>query len=301
MTARESTADGATRTDPRVVLITGAGSGIGAATAIAFADRGWTVYATDVKTPLPASVADRCRTRQLDVADAEQCQTVVEAITGETGRIDALVNNAGYAVSGPVEDVPVEEVRDEFDVLVHGVHRLVRLVLPGMRERGEGWIVNVSSVLGLSAYQGLGGYAAGKAALEALTDSLRLELRGTGVDVALVEPPWVDTDFDEQARERLADLDRTGAYAESYAALEEGWALDGGPLAISPATVAATVVDAASDPSPRARYPVGSVATFIRWAHWLPASVQDPIRDAFGWATVRIQRLDARLRQWLSG
>ncbi len=294
MTARKSTADGTTRTGPRVVLITGAGSGIGAATAIAFADRGWTVYATDVETPLPAAVADRCRTRQLDVTDAEQCQAVVEAIIAETGHIDALVNNAGYAVSGPVEDVPVEEVRDEFDVLVHGVHRLVRLVLPGMRERGEGRIINVSSVLGLSAYQGLGGYAAGKAAVEALTDSLRLELRGTGVGVALVEPAWVDTDFAATATEQLADRDRTDDYDRTYAGLEDGWVLDGGPLAAKPGTVASITVDAATAESPAARYPVGRFGRFIRWTHWLPASIQDPMRRAFGRGSVTVQRLRKR-------
>jgi len=280
-----------------VALITGAGSGIGAATALAFAEAGWTVYATDVETPLPTEVDERCRTRQLDVTDDEQCQSVVAEVLEATGRVNVLVNNAGYAVPGAIEDVPVEDAIGEFDVLVHGPHRLIREVLPTMRERGAGTIINVSSVLGLSSYQGMGSYAAGKAGLEALSDSLRLELRGTGIDVVLVEPSWVETPFADEARADIAARERHESYAETYAALEDGWALDGGPLALSPERVAETIVAAATDPSPRARYPVGAMAHFIRWTRWVPPAVLDPIRRAFGWATARIGRLGARLRR----
>lgn len=287
-----------TGSDSPVVLLTGAGSGIGAATALAFAEKGWTVYATDVETPLSEEIQTRCRTRELDVTDGEQSRGVVADVLAETGRLDVLVNNAGYAVPGAIEEVPVDETKAEFDVLVHGPHRLIREVLPAMREQGSGTIVNVSSVLGLAAYQGLGSYAAGKAAMEALSDSLRLELRGTGIDVVLVEPPWVETPFADDARADLAGRERHGSYAETYAALEDGWALDGGPLALSPERVADTIVAAATDRSPWARYPVGIVATFIRWTRWFPPALLDPIRRAFGWATTRIGRLGARLRQW---
>ncbi len=281
--------------DRPVVLITGAASGIGEATATAFADRGWLVYATDVETPLPGSVATRCRTVQLDVTDAAQCRRVVDQIVEEAGRIDVLVNNAGYAVPGPVEDVPVETTREEFDVLVGGTHRLVRLVVPIMRERGSGRIVTVSSVLGLSTYPGLGAYCAGKAAVESLTDALRMELRNvSGVEVSLVEPAWVDTDFTDTALTQLADRDRTEEYAAIYDGLERGWALDGGPLATDPETVADTIVEAATAANPAARYPVGTVARFVRWVHWLPASVQDPLRRSFGRASVYLQSLSDR-------
>ena len=273
-----------------VALITGAASGIGAATAAAFADRGWQVYATDVETPLPEALRERCTCRELDVTDAERCRTVVEEIVAETGRIDALVNNAGYAVPGPVEDVDPEDARRQFDVLVHGVATLCRAVLPEMRAAGRGRIVNVSSVLGMSAVPGLGTYCAGKAALESLTDALRIELRGTGVDVSLVEPAWVDTGFADGARERL-DGDRTDAYEDTYAALERGWVLEGGPLAADPEAVAERVVAAATAASPRARYPVGAFAHFVRWTHVLPARVQDPIQRWFGRASIAANRL----------
>lgn len=282
-------ADRAAR-DEQVVLITGAASGIGAAVARACADRGWRVYATDIDPSFPDDVAERCHCRQLDVTDAEQCQRVVDDILTETGQLDALVNNAGYAVLGPVEDVDPDAARRQFDVLVHGVATLCRAVLPSMRATGTGRIVNVSSVLGHSAYPGMGTYCAGKAALEALTDSLRMELHGTGVDAVLVEPAWVDTAFAAAARERLPE-DRTADYEGTYATVEDGWMLDGGPFATDPETVAEAVVSALTAPTPKARYPVGRFARFVRWAHFLPARVQDPIRRVLGRASVTLRRV----------
>lgn len=279
--------------DAPVVLITGAASGIGAATATAFAEHGWRVYATDI-TALPEAIQDCCITRELDVTDDAQCTAVVDEILDESGRIDVLVNNAGYAVPGPIEDADAEALRKQFEVLVHGVATLCRTVLPAMRQRGQGRIVNVSSVLGMSAYPGIGGYCAAKAGLEAMTDALRMELHGTGVSVSLVEPAWVDTGFADGARGRL-DTDRTDAYADTYRALEDGWVLEGGPLAASPDAVAERILTAATAESPRARYPVGRFARFVRWTHVLPASLQDPIRRGFGRASVALRRVHRAL------
>lgn len=273
-----------------VVLVTGAGGGIGSAIALGFAERGWRVYATDVATPLPERVRARCETRALDVTDDERCATVVDDVVAEAGRLDCLVNNAGYAEAGPVEDVPVDAARDGFDVLVHGPHRLARAVLPHMRERGRGRIVTVSSVMGLVASPGLGAYAAGKAALESLHDALRVELRGTGVDVSLVEPAWVETDFADGARERMGGCERTPAYARTYAGLDDGWILDGAPLAVGPERVAAAVVRAAEADDPKARYPVGRFARLVRWANWLPAPVIDAIQAGYERASATVGR-----------
>jgi len=277
--------------DAPVVLITGAASGIGAVTAQAFADRGWTVYATDVSTPLPDRIQQGCVCRELDVTDPEQCGAVVDSTVDDTGRIDVLVNNAGYAVPGPVEDGSVAEVRKQFDVLVHGVQRLCQAALPELRTSGRGRIVNVSSVLGMSSYPGIGTYCAAKAALESLTDALRIELHGTGVHVSLVEPAWVDTGFAGSARSHLHDGEQTPDYADTYAALEDGWVLEGGPLAAQPETVAGRILEAATDPSPRARYPVGRFARVLRWTQILPAWVQDPIKRWFGRASITAERL----------
>ena len=273
-------------TDP-VTLVTGAAGGIGAATARAFADEGWTVYATDVETPLPTELQECCRCRELDVTSETQCRAVVDDVVAATGRLDCLVNNAGYALSGPLEDVGVDAGRALFDVLAHGPHRLSRLALPALRERG-GRIVNVSSVLARRAYPGLGAYSGGKAALSAMSDALRMELADSPVAVALVEPAWIATDFADSARERLAE-DRSPGYESVYASLEDGWVLDGGPLASSPEAVASTVLEAATDDDPAAHYPVGLFAEFVRWTEWLPPQVADPVLRWFGRASVQLE------------
>jgi len=282
-----------------VVLVTGAASGIGAATARACADRGWTVYATDVDTSFPADVRERCRCRELDVTDSEACQRVVDDVLAAEGRIDGLVNNAGYAEVATVGDVDLDAQRRQFDVLVGGVVALCQAVLPAMRDAGRGRIVTVSSVLALSTYPGLGVYSAGKAAVERLTDALRMELADSGVDAVLVEPAWVDTDFAATALDGLDDTDRRGIDERTYDTLADGWMLTGGPAAASPAAVAEAVHTALATERPRARYPVGRFARFVRWAHVLPAALQDPIRRVLGRASVvaeRVRRYLGRLR-----
>lgn len=281
-----------------VVLITGAASGIGAATARACADRGWTVYATDIDTSFPDAVESRCHCRELDVTDDEQCRAVVDGIVASEGRVDALINNAGYAVVGAIEDLDRDAVCRQFDVLVGGVTTLSGVVLPEMRSVGQGRIVNVSSVLGLSTYPGLGVYSAGKAAVERLTDALRMELHGSDIDAALVEPAWVETNFAETALQTLDADGRQGTHAATYDTLTEGWMLTGGPAATSPETVAETVVTALTDREPRARYPVGKFARFVRWTHVLPASVQDPIRRLLGRASVHTRRVAETLGRY---
>ncbi|MFY4811233.1 SDR family oxidoreductase [Haloarcula sp. AONF1] len=279
-------------TGDSVVLLTGAASGIGAATARAFAGDGWTVYATDIESEFPDDIGERCRCLELDVTDSEQVEAVVDHITEEAGRLDCLVNNAGYGVAGPVEDMSIDATREQFDVLVHGPHRLAQAVLPELREHG-GRIITVSSVLGHTASLGLGAYSAGKAAVESLTDALRIEVAGADdVHVSLVEPAWVETGFADSALGSLPDENRTLTYDGTYDALEDGWILTGGPLATTPEAVAATVLAAATDTQPKARYPVGAFATFVRWTHWLPARLQDPIHRGFG-------RVSAFLGRWL--
>ncbi|NLV12947.1 SDR family oxidoreductase [Haloarcula argentinensis] len=279
-------------TGDSVVLLTGAASGIGAATARAFAGDGWTVYATDIESEFPDDIGERCRCLELDVTDETQIAAVVDQIITETGRLDCLVNNAGYGVAGPVEDMSIDATREQFDVLVHGPHRLAQAVLPELREHG-GRIITVSSVLGHTASPGLGAYSAGKAAVESLTDALRIEVAGADdIHVSLVEPAWVETGFADGALGSLLDEDRTPTYDGTYDALEDGWVLTGGPLTTTPEAVAATVLAAATDTQPKARYPVGAFATFVRWTHWLPARLQDPIHRGFG-------RASAFLGRWL--
>ncbi|MFB6296367.1 MAG: SDR family oxidoreductase [Halobacteriales archaeon] len=201
-----------------VVLITGCSSGIGRATAAVFHDRGWQVWATSRD---PSDVDDLaaagCRTAALDVTDDDQVASVVADLVDTEGRIDCLVNNAGYGQEGAVEDVPVERVRAEFDVNVFGVLRTTRRVLPVMREQGTGTVVNVSSLLGRIAYPMRGVYAGSKFALEGISDALRAELKGFGVDIVLVEPGTVDTDFADRASDTTTGIDTASSpYSRGY-------------------------------------------------------------------------------------
>jgi len=145
-----------------------------------------------------------------------------------------------------------------------------------MREQGAGRLIMLSSVLGVTPSPGVGTYGAAKAAVESLADSLRMELRGTGVSVSLVEPAWVDTEFSASATERLP-ADRTPVYSRLYDAIESGWIVDGGPLASTPEAVASSVLEAATADQPAARYPVGGLARFIVRSRLLPTSIRGPV------------------------
>ena len=262
----------------RTVLITGCSSGIGRASAEAFLEEEWTVYATardpaDVET---LGEHEDCRIATLDVTDEEDIERVVDRMLDEEGRIDALVNNAGYGQMGPVEDVPTDTVRDQFEVNVYGPHRLIREVLPAMRRREDGAIVNVSSAAGRISFPGDGVYCGSKHALEAMSDALRNEVREYGIGVSLIEPGPVETGFDDRVEEEIDGLDRSGAYESFYGLVDDYDAVGGGGFAaVSPERVAEDVVDAASSTKPPARYQVGPLATVAEVGRILPSRVVD--------------------------
>ncbi|ACM56562.1 SDR family oxidoreductase [Halorubrum lacusprofundi] len=284
----------------KTVLITGCSSGIGRAAAHAFLDEGWTVYATarnpaDIETLGEAG----CELATLDVTDQSDVDRVVDRILDEEGAIDAVVNNAGYGQFGPVEDVPTAKVHEQFDVNVYGPHRLIKAVLPGMRRERDGTIVNVSSVAGRVSFPGGGVYSGSKFAIEALSDALRNEVAEFGIDVVVVEPGPVRTNFskraereagggdaDDEATEgsRSADgsetddagLDRSGAYEEFYEIFEDTQLLGGdGPGAIEPEVVADAIVNAASATQPPARVQPGTAARIGVLARFLPDAILD--------------------------
>jgi NAD(P)-dependent dehydrogenase (short-subunit alcohol dehydrogenase family) len=261
------------------VLLTGCSSGIGHATAELFAREDWVVYATSRDENDLGDLAELgCRTAALDVTDATAIERVVDRVIDEQGRLDCLVNNAGYAQYGPLEDVPADELHRQFEVNVYGPHRLSRAVLPHMREAGDGTIVNVSSVQGRIATPGAGAYSGSKFALEAMSDALRGEVDGLGVDVVLVEPGPVATNFTERSRDELeAGLDRReAAYGWLYEAIEDTSILMGSaPFAAEPREVAAVVHEAAESTNPRARYPVGRAARYLLLSRFLPDALRD--------------------------
>jgi NAD(P)-dependent dehydrogenase (short-subunit alcohol dehydrogenase family) len=244
------------------VLITGCSSGIGRATAEAFLADGWDVYATSRNaTKLDALAEQGAETVKLDVTDDGDVRTVVSRVREESGGVDVLVSNAGYGQFGPLEDVSTEEVIDQFDVNTFGPHRLARAVLPGMRERGRGRIVNVTGGANRLSLPGIGAYVASKLALESMSDALRAELADAGVEVVVVEPGVVATDFYNRV---LADLpaDRTPAYADLYSVLDDVGVVERGPPGVNaPEDVAQVIREAATAPRPDARYRVGAFAT----------------------------------------
>ncbi|WP_254838863.1 SDR family oxidoreductase [Natronomonas marina] len=261
----------------RTVLITGCSSGIGRATAYAFLDEEWRVYAT-ARNPADIQQLGEagCDIGTLDVTDPDDVERVVDRIIEEEGRIDALVNNAGYGQHGPLEDVRQDLFERQFDVNVFGPHRLVRAVLPHMREREDGTIVNVSSVAGRLAAPGMGAYSASKHAIEGYSDALRLEVEPFGVDVSVVQPGPVETSFRERVDDEIGRLGRTEAYEDLYQ-FQEDASLFGAdsPVAVHPAEVAEAIVEASVTPDPEPRYVVGRVAQVMLYARYLP----DPIRD----------------------
>lgn len=193
----------------KAVLITGCSSGIGRATARRLSAGGWTVYATARR---PETIADLeaagCRILALDVTDEQSMVTAVRVIEETHGAVGVLINNAGYSQSGAIETVPLDAVRRQFETNVFGLARLTQLVLPGMRNQRWGKIVNLGSMGGKLVFPGGGWYHATKHALEAVSDALRFEVRGFGVDVILLEPGLITTEFGKAAAASMAE---TGA------------------------------------------------------------------------------------------
>ncbi|WP_433384590.1 oxidoreductase [Actinoplanes sp. CA-142083] len=253
----------------RVAIVTGASAGIGAATSRLLHDRGFRVYAAARRSERMAPLAALgVHTVRADVTDEADLRALVDRVVTESGRIDVLVNNAGYGSFGALEDVPLDEARRQFEVNVFAAARLCQLVLPHLRARGQGRIINVSSV-GARMYQPLGGwYHSTKYALEGLSDCLRVELRPLGIQVVMIQPGGIDTEFPRVAGERLLASSGDGAYAD-YARRYAASLTSQAKGISSPTVVARAIARAATARRPRARYAVGRGAKAALAARWL--------------------------------
>ena len=253
------------RTDG-AVLITGCSTGIGRATAELLARAGNTVYATARR---PESIEDLrqsgCRTLALDVNDEASMAAAVAAVEEAEGAVGALVNNAGYSQSGAVETVPLDSIRRQFETNVFGLVRMCQLVLPGMRRAGRGRIVNVSSMGGKLVFPGGGIYHATKHAVEAISDAMRFELKGFGIQVVVIEPGLIKTQFADTVASAMPDED--GPYADFNRSVTEATVgAYEGPLArlgAGPEAVAKTIQKALEARKPRTRYPVTPSARLL--------------------------------------
>lgn len=240
-----------------VALVTGASSGIGAATARTLQSLGHVVHGAARRTDRLADLeTEGVHPLALDVTDEASLQAGVAAVLEHSGRIDVLVNNAGYGSYGAIEDVDPAEAQRQFDVNVFGAMRLTQLVLPHMRAQGGGTVVNISS-MGGRFHTPLGGwYHATKFALEALSDALRVEVAPFGIDVVVIEPGGIATEWADIAADNLEETSGHGAYADQAAAVSQTLRRSTDRDS-SPQVVADAIARAVSAQRPRTRYAVG--------------------------------------------
>lgn len=263
----------------RAVLVTGCSSGIGRAAAGLLVRSGWPVYASARRLEALSDLeALGCRPLALDVTDDDSMRAAVEVIEREHGAVGVLVNNAGFSRSGAVETVPLADARLQFETNVFGPVRLAQLVLPAMRAQSWGKIVVIGSMGGRLTFPGGGWYHATKYALEALSDALRFEVAGFGVDVVLVEPGFIRSGFSEVAATSMetpgGPTAAGGPYGEFTAGLIASTrsVYDRGSLARlagTPDDVAAVVLEAITAARPKARYPVTASARLLLAARTL--------------------------------
>ena len=249
----------------KVAVVTGASSGIGEATVKKFLQEGYEVYAAARRLDRMTGLADLgARPISLDLTDDPSIVAAVERIRAEAGRIDVLVNNAGYGSYGAVEDVPLDEARRQFEVNLFGAARLIQLALPMMRAQKSGKIVNVSSIGGRFGEPFGAWYHATKYALEGLSDSLRMELRPFGIDVIIIEPGAIRTEWGPIAHHSMLAMSGDTAYAvhaRRHARIHELAANSTMPS--PPETVADEISRTVVATRPRARYPIGGGARLL--------------------------------------
>jgi NAD(P)-dependent dehydrogenase (short-subunit alcohol dehydrogenase family) len=264
----------------RVALVTGGSSGIGQRTAIRLQEAGFTTYAVARRVERMQELEQTGVTAfAMDVTDDTAMTNGIARILDAHGRIDVLVNNAGYGSYGAVEIVPIDEARRQFEVNLFGLARLVQLVTPHMREQGSGRIVNLSSIGG-KFYEPLGAwYHATKFAVEGFSDSLRLELAPFGLHVVIVEPGPILSEWGDIAGDSVLESSRGTAYERQAEGVRRRFARSYRPRTASdPDVVAEVIAKAATTGRPRTRYPVGRGARSVLTArHLLPDRVFDAV------------------------
>ncbi|HEU4472694.1 MAG TPA: oxidoreductase [Flavisolibacter sp.] len=247
----------------KVVLITGASSGIGKETVKILLDKGFIVYGASRRLEKMADLSViGAKLLAMDVSSDESISKGIDQIIANEGRIDVLVNNAGYGSYGALEDVPLEEGKYQFEVNLFGLARLTQLVLPHMRKQGGGRIINISSIGGSIGEPHGSWYHATKYAVEGLSDSLRMELKQFGIDVVIIKPGAILTEWNEIARQNLAKVSGHTVYkdlANKHVKMLAKADRNGS----SPAVVAKTIARAVTAGKPKTRYATGGGAKLI--------------------------------------
>ncbi|WP_342645441.1 oxidoreductase [Mucilaginibacter sp. CSA2-8R] len=247
----------------KTVLVTGASAGIGKATAIYLAQNGYDVYGAARRTDKMQDLKTYgIKPIALDITKDESVMTCVEEILKEAGSIDILVNNAGFGQEGAIEDISMEEARYQFDVNVFGAMRLAQLVLPKMRENKHGKIINISSVGGKIAFPLGGWYHASKFALEALSDSMRNEVKEFGIDIIVVEPGATKSEWGNVATDILLKVSGHTAYKDLATKTHNLFTRLSKDVA-EPVVIAKLVLKGINAKSPKARYTTSQMASSL--------------------------------------
>ena len=270
---------------PKVILITGASSGIGYDTAAALAQQGHKVYAAARRVEKMEPLRQQGVTPiRMDVTDDASMEEGLKTVMEAEGRIDVLINNAGYGYFGAIENVTMEEARRQVEVNVFGLARLCQLVLPIMRSQGSGRIINTSSVAGKSVLYYGGWYHVTKYSVEAFSDALRIEMQPFGINVVMIEPGGIKTDWGHIAADHLAESSKGTAYEKPGLREAENfhWMYSSNLLS-KPTVVTKAMCKAVNSRRPRARYRVGAFATTIVLFHLLlPARWWDAVVRLLG-------------------
>ena len=258
-----------------VALVTGASAGIGKTIVHHLLRDGWTVYGAARRIAKMDDIAEAgARVLELDVTDEASMQACVDAILEAEGRIDVLVNNAGYGSYGALEEVPIDEAKRQFDVNVFGLMRMSQLVIPSMRERGSGRIVNISSMGGRIWMPTGGWYHATKHAVEVLSDTLRVEVERFGIDVVIIQPGAIESEWAGVAAETLEATSEDSHYPDLVEAMSG--ILRSYTSASPPSIVAAAVSRAANSTKPMRRYSTGLDAKLLLFVYgWMPTWLWD--------------------------
>jgi NAD(P)-dependent dehydrogenase (short-subunit alcohol dehydrogenase family) len=272
----------------KVVLITGGTDGLGKAAAIFLAERGYRVFASGRSAAKRAALDALAKAKNLslttiemDVCSDASVDAAVGKVLASCSAIDVLVNNAGVGYMAVVEDLKMADFKQQFETNVFGVLRVTQAVLPGMRERRSGRIVMLSSVAGLVTPPTYGAYSSSKHALEGLSNALRLELYPFRIEVVLIEPGYIVTNFQQTAKElaeSYVESAETSPYGKIYAGAWAGANQGRNRSKATPEDCARVIFRAIESPSPRARYGVTPLATLVKWAKRLAS---DSMLDAF--------------------
>ena len=257
----------------KIAIVTGSSSGIGLETAIHLAKNRFKTYATMRNLGKSDEIKQRTQSdnlqieiAQLDVTDDESVKTAINTIAEKEGRIDVLVNNAGYAIVGAVEDLSSKEIKDQFNTNVFGVYRTTQAVLPTMRKQQSGRIITISSIAGFSGFPAMSAYVGTKFAVEGFTESLRHEISPFGIYASVVEPGVIKTNIMKAAPIAKRAQEENSPYSQTIQTIGKG--IEGAMevMGSPPSVVAEAVLQAATAENPEIRYTAGDDAKMLQQA-----------------------------------